>query len=294
VIRASLVIPSLDRQEFLLETIHRFLAFDFDGWELLVVDQTDQPSTELEALDRADERIGCLHLDTKGLPNARNVGIRHARGHIVAFVDDDVIPHPGFLEAHLVPYADEQMGGVAGRILESVERPHTLHPGGIGRLRSLDGRITRNFDSETPAVVEHAPGGNMSFRRELLLRVGGFDTRFGGTAHLEETDVSLRVRRCGCSIQFQPKACVTHLSLQTGGCRELNLATWLYWYGHNYMLFALKNLPRISLPSFVVTRLVKLIFTAVQERDVRMLSQGLSGLRDGVRSHRRGHSGGIS
>ena len=292
--RASLVIPSLDRQEFLLETVHQFLAFNFEGWELVIVDQTDQPSAELEALSRADARVVYRHLDTKGLPNARNVGIRHARGHIVTFVDDDVIPHPGFLEAHLVPYEDEEVGGVAGRILESVERPHTLHPRGVGRVRSLDGRITRNFDSDTPAIVEHAPGGNMSFRREVLLRVGGFDTRFGGTAHLEETDVSLRVRHCGYRIFFQPEACVTHLSLQTGGCRELNLATWLYWYGHNYMLFALKNLPRASLPTFVGTRVVKLMVTAAQERDLRMLSQGVRGLWDGVRSHRAGGNRGIS
>lgn len=283
--RASLIIPSLDRQEFLLETVERFLAIDFEGWELVIVDQTDRPSAELEALPLADERVVYRHLDTKGLPNARNVGIRHARGHIVAFVDDDVIPHPGFLQAHLVPYEDEEIGGVAGRVLESVERPHTLHPGGVGRVRSFDGRITRNFDSDTPAIVDHAPGGNMSFRRELLLRISGFDTRFGGTAHLEETDVSLRVRHCGYRITYQPAACVTHLSLQTGGCRELDLATWLYWYGHNYMLFALKNLPAANLPTFVAARLTKLVFTAAQNRDLHMLNRGVRGLWDGFRAH---------
>ena len=124
----------------------------------------------------------------------------------------------------------------------------------------------------------------MSFRRQALMDIGGFDVRYGGTAHLEETDVCLRVRRLGFAMRFEPAAALTHLSLQTGGCRELDLERWLYWYGHNYMLFALKNLPRLALPLFLAERLVKLCWTSVCQASPGQLLQGMRGLRDGWRT----------
>lgn len=288
-IRGSLIIPSLDRHEILQETVERFLGFPFDRWELIVVDQTAVPCVFLEDLSRQrPEHVRYLRLDTRGLPNARNVGIAAARGDIILFVDDDVIPDPGFLEAHLAAYEDQGVGGVAGRIVEAIPRPKTLAEGApIGRVRRLDGRITRGFDNMVEMDVDHAPGGNMSWRRESLLAVDGFDRRFGGTAHLEESDVSLRITARGERIRFVPGASLTHLSLQTGGCRELDLANWLYWYGHNYLLLARKNLPALSFPVFLLERILKLIYTGTRHARLAYLTRGLKGLLDGWKSSRQ-------
>ena len=287
--RGSLVIPSLDRHEILQETVERFLAFDFDEWELIVVDQTQKPFAYLQQLSQQQpEQIKYLRIETRGLPNARNVGITAARGDIVLFVDDDVIPEPGFLAAHLTAYTDATVGGVAGRIVESIPRPKTLAAGApIGRVRRLDGRITRGFENLLAMDVDHAPGGNMSWRRELLLTIGGFDRRFGGTAHLEESDVSLRVRAQGYRIRFVPQASLTHLSLQVGGCRELDLARWLYWYGHNYLLFARKNFPAVAFPIFLAERVAKLLYTGLRHARPAYFLRGMVGLFDGWRSSRR-------
>lgn len=282
----SLVIPSYARQDFLQETADRFCQFDLTGWEILLIDQSATPSAALAARAHSHPHLEYWHLEARGLPNARNVGIERARGHVVVFVDDDVIPHAGFLRGHLAPYVDERVGGVAGRVVEEVERPHTFEGIGTGRVRRLDGRITGRFDRETAGPADHARGCNMSFRRQALIDIGGFDVRYGGTAHLEETDVCMRVRALGHIIWFEPHASLTHLSLQTGGCRELDLTRWLYWYGHNYMLFALKNLPRPALPVFLAERLAKLIWTSLVQRDPRLLAQGAAGLRDGWRSFR--------
>ncbi|MFH1569309.1 MAG: glycosyltransferase [Gemmatimonadota bacterium] len=285
-IAASLVIPSYRRQDILQETVDRFCGLPLAGWEILVIDQSAAPSAELAARAAANPHLGYHHLETPGLPNARNVGIGLARGGIVAFVDDDVVPHAGFLDGHLAPYADAGVGGVAGRVIDEVQRPRSFEGPGTGRVRRWDGRITGHFDAATAGPVDHARGCNMSFRRQALVDVGGFDVRYGGTAHLEETDVCLRVRALGYTLRFEPGASLTHLSLQTGGCRELDLARWLYWYGHNYMLFALKNLPRPTLPLFLGERLAKLAWTSLARRDPGLLVRGVAGLRDGWRSFR--------
>jgi len=286
VIAASLVIPSYARQDFLLQTVERFCQFPLEGWEILVVDQSDAPAEALARWAGADPHLRYSHLEERGLPNARNVGLAEARGEIVAFVDDDVVPHDGFLAGHRAPYADAAVGGVAGRVIEDVERPHSFEGRGTGRVRRLDGRVTGHFDRGAAGPVDHARGCNMSFRRQALVDIGGFDVRYGGTAHLEETDVCMRVRALGYQMRFEPSASLTHLSLQTGGCRELDLSRWLYWYGHNYMLFALKNLPRPALPVFLAERLAKLAYTAATRVEPGLFGQGLTGLRDGWRSFR--------
>jgi GT2 family glycosyltransferase len=287
-LRASLIIPSYGRQAFLQETVGRFLnSRPESDWELLVVDQTPEPSPDLRALSESRPTLRYLHIDTPGLPNARNVGIREARGEIVLFVDDDVVPDEGFLEAHLTAYADPQVGGVAGRIVEALERPKMWrHTGGVGQVRLWDGRITRHFETTRACDVDFAPGGNMSYRRQILLDIAGFDRRYGGTAHMEEVDVSLRVTARGWRIRFEPDASLTHLSLQVGGCRELDLARWLYWYGHNYLLFACKNLPRRFLPLFVAERVLKLLITGLRHLRPAYTTRGLAGLRDGWASSR--------
>lgn len=282
-VRASLIIPSLGRQEFLRQTVDRFLAFPFDGWELIVVDQTPEPAVGLQELARDRPlQMRYIHITTRGLPNARNVGIREARGDIVLFVDDDVVPDEGLLEGHLAAYADPRVGGVAGRVVEEVAKPQILAGGGgVGRVRRYDGRITRHFDARHPCDIDHVPGNNMSFRRQILVDIGGFDRRFGGTAHLEESDVSLRVTARGWRLRFAPEASLTHLSLQVGGCRELDLTKWLYWYGHNYLLFARKNLPGWAFPIFLTERIAKLLFTALRHARPDYFTRGLAGLRDG-------------
>ncbi len=287
--RGSLVIPSLDRHEILQETVAHFLNFPFDNWELIVVDQTAAPCLFLEQLARErPEQVRYLRINTRGLPNARNVGINAARGAIVLFVDDDVVADAGFLEAHLGAYEEATVGGVAGRIVEAIPRPKTMAEGApIGRVRQIDGRITRGFENTVEMDVDHAPGGNMSWRRQKLIEAGGFDRRFGGTAHLEESDVSMRIRALGCRIRFVSGASLTHLSRQTGGCRELDLANWLYWYGHNYMLFARKNLPTVAFPVFLAERLAKLLYTGLRHLRPAYLIRGVKGLLDGWRASRQ-------
>jgi GT2 family glycosyltransferase len=190
----SLVIPSYARQDILVETVDRFCRFPLDGWEILVIDQSDDACSGLAGRARRDPHLEYCHLEDRGLPNARNVGLARARGRVVVYVDDDVIPHPGFLEGHLAPYTDPKVGGVAGRVVEEASRLYAFEGWSTGRVRRIDGRITGRFDTDVAGPVDHARGCNMSFRRRALVEVGGFDVRYGGTAHLEDTDMCVRVR----------------------------------------------------------------------------------------------------
>jgi GT2 family glycosyltransferase len=181
--------------------------------------------------------------------------------------------------AHAKSYVDDRIGGVAGRILPPGEVPTGLerNPKRIAKTKLLGLIVYDNFDSDVQTRADHVRGCNMSFRREALVRAGGFDTDFGGSAHLEETDVAKRVTDLGYEMVFEPRASLVHLLEPVGGCRPKNMREWFYWYGHNFCLFYRKNYPFFLFPVYFVYFFCKLPFSAIKRGDARVVFWGLSG-----------------
>jgi hypothetical protein len=119
----------------------------------------------------------------RGPAAARNAGWRRCDAAWIAFLDDDVVPRPGWF-ADLrrdLGAVDDAVAAVAGRIV--VPLP-------AGR---------RPTDAERGvAALERAPDvtADMAFRRAALVAVGGFDERFR-RAYREDTDIALRLRGAG-------------------------------------------------------------------------------------------------
>jgi GT2 family glycosyltransferase len=178
---------------------------------ILVVDHND----ELLARARA-ELSGVRVLDnprTGGASGARNTGIAHAKGSIVAFVDDDARPDPDWVERLLVAYDHPSVmavGGVATPVWPT-RRPDHLPP-------ELDwivgctyrGQPTRRTD------VRNLWGCNMSVRREAFDLVGTFDEEIGRVGLIplgaEETELCIRIRQriAGARVVYEPTAVVHH------------------------------------------------------------------------------------
>lgn len=146
------------------------------------------------------------------MPASRNLALHHATGDVVAFLDDDSMAQPGWLEALLSAYEAPGVGGAGGRVLDPNDPP-LPDPTAVGRL-TADGRRIDNFgaDLEAPIDVDRVRGCNMSFRRVLVAGLGGFDEGFTGSNVHEASDMCLRVRAAGHRIRFVPYALVEHLS----------------------------------------------------------------------------------
>jgi GT2 family glycosyltransferase len=152
----------------------------------------------------------------------------------------------------------------------------------------IDADLTAGFGAATRMDVDSLFGCNMSFRREALVRAGGFSKLFGGTAHLEETDVSLRLKKLGYRLVFDPEACLTHLRLPSGGCRPRSMSEWVFWYGHNYMLLFLRHMPRYYLPFFGLMRLGRIVLFGIEQKSLETFWRGVQGLLAGIRTARTG------
>lgn len=184
------------------------------AWELVLVDN-DDAGLAAEVVDRNPTPVPTrvLHEPRSGATHARNLGIDHAAGDIVAMIDDDVVPSPDWLDRLTAPIRAGRADAVGGRVVldPTVPRPAWFDEPVVGQYLT-------NFDL---GAEEHelGPGGfvvtaSAAFRTELLRAVGGFDTRLGprGDTQLVSDDVQLcrAVVAAGGRLRWVPDAVVVH------------------------------------------------------------------------------------
>jgi GT2 family glycosyltransferase len=249
-IAVSVIIPTYRREAPLRRCLRDVLAQRSVDFELFVVDQSPEHEAETWAVLRGlPPHARHLRLTRPSVVAAVNAGARLARAPVLVFLDDDVeIPDTDLLARHARHYAEPAIGGVVGRIGRMVraqreaEQPPPVAEGPLGFL-------AMNFDHARPMDVPTVCGPNMSFRRAVVERLGGFDERYTGNAFRWETDFSLRLVRAGYRIRYDPEAQVLHHYATPGGCDNQHMLshspashTWYESFFRNNVYFALKLL----------------------------------------------------
>jgi len=186
-VRLSVVIPTYDRKEFLTRTLDALEgeAPGIDGGvEVVVVDDGSTDGTcDLLAAREREGRLVALRAAHGGPARARNAGARAAKGEILLFLGDDVVPEPGFLAAHDRAHREAADGPRAalGHTEWDASRMRVTP-----MLRHLDrGGLQFGFDlirdpENVPAWFFYA--SNVSLPRDVFLEACGFDESFGGAA----------------------------------------------------------------------------------------------------------------
>jgi glucosyl-dolichyl phosphate glucuronosyltransferase len=178
---------------------------------LVVIDHNpallERASRELQQVTVTENR------EARGLSGARNSGIRLARGSIIAFLDEDAIASPDWLENLVRGYEGPQVLGVGGAIqpIWNQVKPDWLPQ----EFYWVVGCTYRGLPP-TPAPVRNLIGCNMSMRREVFESVGGFRDGIGriglNPLGCEETELCIRANQYWANgyFMFQPLACVYH------------------------------------------------------------------------------------
>lgn len=194
------------------------------------------------------KQVTLLHSQPPNLPRARNIGFSNSKADVVLFLDDDVVPEKGLLDAHRRVYDNNQVGAVAGFIDDTIFTSDRSVP---SRYDERTGELVQNFSVEKSRFAVSMMGANMSIRRNLLENIGGFDTNFTRNALWEEIDCAFRIREQGYAIWFCADARVRHLRENDGGCRADSGHRYLFHQFANTAYFAGKHAPRKNLRSWL-------------------------------------------
>ncbi|MEQ1568369.1 MAG: glycosyltransferase family 2 protein [Myxococcota bacterium] len=278
----AIVIPTFGRPSSAARVARQVAAQVRKGDEVLVIDQSDPDAhAELCAALPPSVRVTWR---PPGLPAARNAGIADTSAPLIVFFDDDVVLDGGCLEGHRAAFADPTVGGVVGRICEVRLRPNARHT--TNRV-SFSGRIVSRLDRTEPGPIETLKGANMSLRRLALDEVGGFDERYGGTALLEDADLSTRVARRGWRLQYAPAASVDHLHAHTGGVRAASRRESERWRFRNTAYFLAKHRGRLDGLASAATFGAIAVVRAAQLRDPSAVATWMGAWVEGWAAGRR-------
>ncbi|HTK11592.1 MAG TPA: glycosyltransferase family 2 protein [Ktedonobacteraceae bacterium] len=153
----------------------------------------------------------------KGLSGARNTGWTTAQGEIVAFLDDDAIAEPDWLENLAACYSDPETAGVGGKIIPLWQtRPPSWFP---DEFNWVIGCTYRGLPTRI-APIRNVIGANMSIRKTILTAVGGFRESFGCDRGSESASGSLK--------WFQNSAGDEETELCIRVSQQLPNSRWLY------------------------------------------------------------------
>jgi glycosyltransferase involved in cell wall biosynthesis len=93
------ILPTRNRRTYLARAIESVMAQTYGHWELLVIDDASLDDTSAFLAGLKDERVRTFRGTGAGVCAARNIGLKEARGEIVAYLDDDNVMHPDWLKA---------------------------------------------------------------------------------------------------------------------------------------------------------------------------------------------------
>jgi GT2 family glycosyltransferase len=149
----------------------------------------------------------------KGLSGARNTGTASASCDVIAFLDDDAVPEPEWLQTLLAPMVDPTVVGVGGAAVPAW--PNGQPAWFPDEFLWVVGCSYRGLP-HTTTPVRNPIGCSMAFRRTPVIDAGGFSADLGRIGKVplgcEETELAIRVlaERHGDSILYVPEAVVHH------------------------------------------------------------------------------------
>ena len=207
----SIVIPTRNRCEVLRRTLDALArqTVPAEAMEVIVVADgcADDTTTWLREY-RPPYRLQCVELAPSGPAAARNAGAAAATGEILLFLDDDIERAPGLVAAHLRSHEGSDDVVAIGPC-------PPLLPGRQDFWRLL---LRRWWSDLFTAMAE--PGhrftyrdvmtGNLSMRRTLFERVGGFDTAFGADASHEDWELGIRLLKADARLTYVADAAARH------------------------------------------------------------------------------------
>ena len=265
----SVVVTTHDRPDSLEETLRSISLVKYPQYEIVIVDNAPSNDDAAELVRRLSSELKNLRYireDRVGLCWARNCGLEAAQGEITVFTDDDVLVDPDWLTALVQGFSNcDNVACVNGLILpRELETPAQVwceEHGGFGKgftPKIFDLTTHRPDDPLFPYRLSmFGSGANMSFKTEVLRRVGGCDPALGAgtpTFSAAEFPAFYSVIMNNYQIVYRPDAIVYHSHHE----QYERFRHQFYGYGVGFTAFLTKSI--IENPRIIFGLLQRLVY----------------------------------
>ena len=193
----SVIIPTYQREQVLLDTLAGLIKQIEPGDEILVMDQTQAHETGTTSQLAAWNASGLtkwICLQEPSITKSMNLGAIRSKNEILLFMDDDIVPDGGLLKAHREAYQKSDIWAVAGQVIQP-------------------------WQSSASQSINEVMAGNLSVLKSRFFEVGGFDENFRAVAYRFEKEFAERLIERGGKILFESSAIIQHLQAVNGGVR---------------------------------------------------------------------------
>ncbi len=194
----SVVVCTYNGSATIRECLTEIMKLDYPNYEVVVINDGSKDNLP-EIVQEFPVRL--ISTPNRGLSNARNTGMMSARGEIIAYIDDDAYPDQQWLKYLAHAFTTTNHGCIGG--------PNIAPPGDgmiATAVANAPGGPVHVLVSDE--IAEHVPGCNMAFRKDALIKIGGFDAVYTNAG--DDVDVCWRIQDAGYSIGFHPSAVVWH------------------------------------------------------------------------------------
>ncbi len=234
----TVVLCTYNRSETLASALNSAAALTLPEsveWEVLVVDNNSNDKTCEVVTDfckRHPSRFRYVFEPQQGKSLALNAGIRHAKGEILAFMDDDVKVEPNWLQNLTAALRNGECAGAGGRIIPAwtCSPPRWLS---VKSRYAMAPLVAFDLGSDACQLRESPFGTNMAYRKEMFEKYGGFRTDLGprpGSEYgkSEDTEFGSRLLSAGERLRYEPSAVVYHPVPDNRMEKEYFLTWWFH------------------------------------------------------------------
>lgn len=294
----SVVVCTRNRPQDLARCLRSLQNLSSFPQEIIVVDNAPNSDTTHQLIAQISS-IQYVLEPRPGLSVARNTGIRHSKGDIIAFTDDDVMVHPDWIARLQQGFQDPRVMAVTGLMLPAeleTEAQLIFHRGAAGpgwgyRALTFDPQFFADMKDQGVPVWRIGAGANMAFRREAFDLVGYFDERLGAGASgcSEDSEFWYRILAEGWLCRYEPTSVIYHYHRRD--MDSLKHQAYQYMRGHvaallvqfaNYKHWGNIRRLLLALPRYYKQRLLQELKTGWKSKHNSLLAE-IAGSLAGVK-----------
>lgn len=201
----SIVIPTFNEERIIKKCLESLYSMNYprDKFEIIIVDDGSNDKTK-DIIKQYDVEL----IETSGVgpSEARNIGLKKARGEFIAFTDGDCIVHKEWLNELLKGFVEDNVVGVGGK--QKSPRDDSDFGKNVQYFLQKMGFIcdyTKSGGGVSKA--EHSPTCNVMYHRSVLEKLGGFEK---GLWPGEDVELDYRIKKMGYELMNNSNAVVYH------------------------------------------------------------------------------------